>query len=192
MERDFILDTRAAYEGQRVDIADGEESRKYWLRPCKLPVQVMDEINTLQAQLLGDNVDLEAVRKAADGVESLKEGDAIPPELAAALMPALHRFHKDYNVNVYRLALLHGVCEHNLPRDGKLVGDGHALDEPMVEALLAQRPQAAKVGAEAILVFNRPLPHGNAESSAKWRNGSTAATRSRAKHNGRTVVAPRS
>lgn len=175
--RDFILDTRAAYIGPRVDIETGAEGDAYWIRPCKLPIEVADEISLMQVSLLNGKDNLDSVR---DAIKDVQEGGAesLAEREMSTLIDAAKKVPKDYNQKLYRLALLHGVGEHNLTRGGELVEKGERLDAQMVDALLTLRPQAAARAADGILAYNRPLPNGSSRSSETSSGGSSEGTSS--------------
>ena len=137
-----------------------------YVRAKKLPTRVTDEIADIQATvqrtIRAGGVD--RVQKIRDLAAEVEAGNRKPTEEEAALVLEIApNLPTDYRTNLMRLAIQHGVGEHNFTNgDGKPLAGGKAFDAETVEAILQWGDLAEEI-FKSVMAWNRPLPKGSVE-----------------------------
>jgi|GEM_PF-2405229 len=156
----------------------------YWIRPRKFSTIGAAEVQAVSIKntdlpddlieklgAIGDNPEINELDKRTP-LKFLSRADRI------RVMQAFSHSAAD-SVEVQRLALLHGIAEHNFYQNGE---NATHVDEDLVNELLDYQEVATEI-LSIINEFNRPLAKAPAGSSSTPQNGSSAESLSATERN---------
>lgn len=128
------------------------------VRVKKLPQWVTDEITQLQLSAMqGEGFAEKVKRYRATMAKAAEENRDLTEEESLELLPSVPTLPKGLSDDVARLALEHGIAEHNFTDGaGGFVGEGKVLPKEVIDEVLQWGPLANELTQE-VLQFSRPL-----------------------------------
>ncbi len=149
-------DARKTRLGPEVKLQTLGGKRRF--RPCKWSVEATDQIRELQNSVYFAPEHREKLKALSELRDKLKaEGKGIEEASYEQLRDLTPEIPLPIKLQIYRLALLHGVGDHDFRDEtGALIGGGDRLDAETVEEILAWADLAKEMYAP-VEAWNRPL-----------------------------------
>jgi len=150
-----------------------------WIRPKKLSQEAVDAIRDIRGKAVAAPDRKEKMKRVLrlqerhPGIFEGKGIDGLDTEEQLEVMDLYSQFQGGAKREFYRIALLHGIGEHNLTDDkGDLIGRGQTLDAKTVDEVLEWGELAAEIN-QAIEAYNGPLARKTGGTSQTSPSGSS-------------------